>query len=147
MLRNILSVFVGVLFGALVVFVIEMAGHVLFPPPTDIDLKDPAQLRAAMAQIPVGAKLLVVAGWFLGAFAGCALTSVLSRRWAPAVWVVAATMTLFVASTLMAIPHPWWMMIAGLLASPIAGYLAVKATGARYGAPPDGRPRDPIAGL
>ena len=62
MLRNILSVFVGVLFGALVVFVIEMAGHVLFPPPTDIDLKDPAQLRAAMAQIPVGAHFVVENG-------------------------------------------------------------------------------------
>jgi hypothetical protein len=100
-----------------------------------------------MAQIPVGAKLFVVAGWFIGTLAGCALTGLLSKRWAPAVWVVAATMLFFTASTLVAIPHPAWMMLAGFASAPLAGFLAVKATRAKYGAPPGGRPHDPIAGL
>lgn len=147
MLRNILSVLSGVLFGAFLVFVIELAGHAAFPPPTGVNLKDPQQLRAALAQIPIGAKLFVVGGWFAGAFAGCLLTGLLSRRWAPAIWIVAATMLFFTASTLVALPHPAWMMLAGFASAPLAGFLAVKITRAKYGAPPGGRARDPIAGL
>jgi MFS family permease len=147
MLRNVLAVLGGVVLGALVVFVIEIAGHSVFPPPRNIDFKDPDALRAAMAQNPLGAKLFVVGGWFAGSFAGCVLTGFLSRRWAPAIWVVAGTMLFFIASTLATLPHPGWMMLAGFAGAPLAGILAIKATRAKYGPPPGGKPRDPIAGL
>jgi len=145
MLRNILGVTAGVLAGALLVFAVEMVGHALFPAPA-VDFSDPQKARSAIAALPLATKLSVVVAWFAGAFGGGAVAALIAKRWAPVAWVVAATIFLLSASSLMAIPHPWWMSVAAALAAGLGGYLAVRVTGARYGAPAAG-PRDPIAKL
>ena len=145
MLRNILAVTAGVVAGAALVFAVERAGHAMFPAPA-IDFSDAEQARRAIAALPLATKASVVAAWFVGAFGGGVVGSLLSKRWAPVAWVVAATIFLLAASSLMAIPHPWWMSAGAAMAAALGGFLAVRVTRARYGAPAP-PPSDPIAKL
>lgn len=132
MLRSVLSVLFGVMIGAPVVYVIETMSHALFAAPQGFD---PAS-AAAIAALPFGAKASVVFAWFAGAFCGGAVASLISKRWAPAALVVAATILLFAATNFTAFPHPLWMMIASVPATALGGFLAVKMTSARFGRPP-----------
>ena len=70
MQRIILGCVAGIVAAFMTVFVIEGAGHMLFPPPVGIDLKNPADLARLMDVVPFGAKLAVVIGWIVGAFIG-----------------------------------------------------------------------------
>lgn len=132
MIRSVLAVLIGVTAGAVIVFVVERAGHAFFPPPVNFDPASPA----AVAALPLGAKLGVLAAWFAGAFGGGAAASLAARRWAPAAWVVAMTILLLAGTSLAAIAHPLWMAIGAVVATVLGGWLSIKATGARYGAPP-----------
>lgn len=132
MLRSVLSVLFGVLAGAAFVFVIERISLGLFPVPAGFDPTRPE----AIAALPFGAKASVVFAWFAGAFGGGLVASLIARRWAPAVWVVAATMLLFAMTNFTAFPHPLWMIAASVPAAGLGGYFAVRLTGARYGRPP-----------
>lgn len=131
MLRSILSALFGVLAGAVIVFVVERVSHAVFPVPAGFD-----PLKAgAIGALPFATKASVVFAWFAGAFGGGVTASLIARRWAPAAWVVAATILLFAATNFSAFPHPLWMMIASLPAAAFGGWLAVRITGARYGRP------------
>jgi hypothetical protein len=132
MLRSILAVLFGVIAGAFLVFLSERVSHMLFPIAAGFDPTKPG----AIAALPFGAKAAVVIAWFAGAFGGGGLASLIARRWAPAVWVVAATILLFAMTNFSAFPHPLWMVIASAPAAGLGGYLAVRLTGARYGRPP-----------
>lgn len=132
MLRSVLSVLFGVLTGAAIVFAVERISHGLFPIPAGFDPTKPE----AIAGLPFGAKASVVFAWFFGAFGGGVVAALIARRWAPAAWIVAATMLLFAMTNFSAFAHPLWMMIASAPAAALGGYLAVKITGARYGRPP-----------
>lgn len=132
MLRNVLSVLFGVIAGAALVFAFEAVSHALFPIPAGFDPVKPG----AIAALPFVVKISVVAAWFAGALGGGLVASFVSRRWAPTVWVVAATMLLFAFTNFNAFPHPLWMMAASVPAAALGGYLAVRLTGARYGRPP-----------
>ena len=132
MLRSVLSVLFGVLAGAAIVFLVERLSHGLFPIPAGFD----PTMREAIASLSFGTKASVVIGWFMAAFGGGVIASLIAKRWAPASWVVAATVLLFAITNFSAFPHPMWMMLASAPAAALGGYLAVRTTGARYGRPP-----------
>ncbi len=140
MLRSILSVLFGVIAGAVIVFVVERMSHAVFPVPAGFD---PSKAGAIDA-LPFATKASVVFAWFAGAFGGGVTASLIAQRWAPAVWVVAATILLFAVTNFTAFPHPLWMMIASVPAAALGGWLAVRATGARYGAPRAAAKKKPI---
>ena len=132
MMRSILGVLAGVIVGIAAIFIIGRLTVGFFPVPATFDPTSAADVAAR----PFGAKALVVFAWFLGALVGGITTSLIGKRWAPAAWVVAATMLLFAISNFSAFPHPLWMMIASAPAAALGGFLAITITGARYGRPP-----------
>ncbi|HBS33318.1 MAG TPA: hypothetical protein DEA40_16565 [Parvularcula sp.] len=132
MVRSAFAVLLGVVVGAILVFVVERMGHALFPAPPDFD----AASATAVAALPLAAKVSVLAAWFVGALGGGAVASLIARRWAPAAWVVAMTILLLAGTSLAAIAHPLWMAIGAIPAALLGGWLAVVLTGARYGLPP-----------
>lgn len=132
MVRSAFAVLLGVVIGATIVFIVERLGHVFFPAPPGFDPSSPS----AIAALPLAAKLSVLVAWFAGALGGGALAALIARRWAPAAWVVAMTILLLAGTSLAAIAHPLWMAIGAVLASLLAGWLAVKLTASRYGPPP-----------
>lgn len=136
MLRSVVGAVLGVVVGAIVIFIVEGAGHALFPPPAGIDLKDPAALATVMAQIPFGAKAAVLAGWFLGIVAGGVASLLVAQRWAPVAWVVTLSLFGLAAVTMATIPHPLWMVVSAVALSGFGGWLAIKLARATYVRPP-----------
>lgn len=145
MLKNIGAVAVGVLAGALVIFVVEAIGHMIFPPPEGVNVKDPAALAAFMDKIPLGAKVAVIVSWFLGILAGGAAALYIARRWAPVAWVVAATLFAMAAISLFTIPHPWWMVAGAIVATLAGGFGSIKLMRGTYARPTP--PAQPMPGL
>jgi hypothetical protein len=122
MLRSILATLAGIIAVFLLVLGIEMIGHSIWPPPPGLDPTDPESVRAAMAQAPLGALVVVAVAWVVGAFAGAWLASrIAERRW-PA-YVIGGLTAVSSAANLVMIPHPFWFWIVALAIVPLAAYL------------------------
>lgn len=124
MLRSIIAVTAGVLAGVTIVIFGAFIVTQMTP-----DL-------SGLKSLPIANKFGVIGVWFVGAFFGAGLSSLIGRRWAPASWVVAATMALFAVSNFAADPAPLWMMALTVAGIAAGGWSAVRTTAARYGAPP-----------
>lgn len=125
LMKTILAVVAGVIAGGAIVFATEAVGHSLFPPPLDINLANPEDVKRLMASLPAGAFAMVLLGWSLGCFVGALVAYSLSRKRAAA-WAVAAIFMLFTAMNFMMIPHPAWMIAAGLLIPLLSAWLALR---------------------
>ncbi len=128
MLKTVLAVVAGVIAGGAIVFVTEAIGHSLFPPPADLDLSNPADVDRLMASLPAGAFAMVLLGWFLGSFAGAYVAHAIAKKRAAA-WAVAAIFILFTTMNFFMIPHPLWMIVAGILIPPISAWLVLRMRG------------------
>jgi hypothetical protein len=128
--RTILGVVAGVIAGGVIVFATEAVGHSLFPPPPAINLADPEDVKRLMASLPAGAFAFVLAGWFLGSFAGAFVARLVAGR-DSAAWAVAVLFILFTSMNFVMIPHPMWMIAAGILIPLASAWLALRLSGAR----------------
>ncbi len=135
MLKSIGGAVAGVLAGAIIIFVVEALGHIIFPPPAGTNVSDPEQLKFIIGQIPVGAKIAVIIAWFAGILGGGIVSLLIAMRWAPVAWVVAATLFAMAGITMLQIPHPWWMVAGAIIATLAGGYGAIKLTKATYARP------------
>ena len=124
-MRKFLGVLAGLAALIATVWIVETAGHSIWPPPPGTDISDPAQLATLLDRIPLAAKLAVVTGWFLGALAGAWAAHAVSR-WAPASWIVVAIGIAFGVMTLFMIPHPLWMQAAAIVAPLIGGWAGLR---------------------
>ena len=127
-LRVSLAVVAGVIAGGAVVFVTEAIGHSLFPPPADIDLSNPDDVKRLMASLPAGAFAMVLLGWFLGSLAGAYVAHAIAKK-PVAAWAVAGIFILFTITNFFMIPHPMWMIAAGLLIPVVSAWLALRMRG------------------
>jgi hypothetical protein len=122
MLRTVGGIVAGTIVAFLVIWLIETAGHLLFPLPEDLDLRDPEAVAGALPSIPLAAKFIVVLAWFAGALAGGCVAKRIGRRWwSP--WLIAAIVAFSGIVVIMMIPHPVWMQISAV-AAPLLGGLA-----------------------
>lgn len=122
MKRMILAGIAGIVAMMVTVVLVEAVGHSVFPPPAGTNLQDPEALKALMASMPLGALVMVVVGWLLGAAFGSMLAARLARpRGMGPALAVGVVMLLASGATMLMIPHPLWMMLFGLAAPlPIA---------------------------
>ena len=121
-MKRFLGVLAGIVVAVAVIFGLEYLNHALFPwPPFDIN--DKTAFAAALEAAPMAAKLLIVAGWFLGTLAG----GVVAFRicgWPTAGWIVAGFLVIGGLANILIIPHPVWMQIAAF-AAPLVGGIVV----------------------
>ncbi|WP_420434589.1 hypothetical protein [Hyphobacterium sp.] len=130
MLRLILGIIAGLVAAVFTVMLVEMVGHMIFPPPEGVDVSNPEQLAAIMHEIPLGAKIGVLVAWALGIFVGGLVAIRISKRnWTA--WVVGLAVLAMGAVTMMMIPHPLWMMVATPLITVLAVVLTVRLFGTR----------------
>ena len=125
--RAILAVVAGIVLALLVVTGLEALGHRVYPPPAGVGLSDPAALRMVASQMPVGAFVILVAAWILGAGGGAWLATKLSRTgkaW-PGGLVGAATLGA-TAVNFFTIPHPGWVIAAALIGIPLATWVGIR---------------------
>lgn len=128
LVRKIIAVIGGIVVGAVVVFAAESVGHGLYPPPTDINLNNPEDMKRLVAAMPVEAKILVVIAWFLGALAG-AWTAIKISAMPSLGWTIGLVFALLSLVTVFSIPHPVWMMACALIVPFVAAWIAVRYSG------------------
>lgn len=133
--RSFAAVISGMVIAVTIVSIFDSVAGMLHPVPAGFDVTDLAQVKAHAGSAPVGALLLVLAGWILGPFAGGLVASrVATRSRRLYAWVILALLFSATIANLLAIPHPAWMVVAALLGVPWAGWMAARL------APPDERP-------
>lgn len=115
--RTILAVLAGAVVMWLTVFAMEFVGHALFPPPPDLDPKDPVQLQQVIARMPIGAMAMLVVAWVAGAFTGGYTAARVSRQHERgAAIAVAVLVMLGVGGMIYLVPdHPTWVAALGLV--------------------------------
>jgi len=125
MLRNIFAVVAGLCGMLLIVAATELAAAKLFPLPPGFDVTDPANVKAFFETVPLSVELLVVAGWWLGAFAGAGGTARIAKT---NKLVLAMLIGVFVAASAIAyavrVPHPDWMTVTGVLGPLVMAWIA-----------------------
>jgi hypothetical protein len=115
--RTLLAVLAGAVVMWLTIFVLEFAGHALFPPPPGLDPKNPADLATLIAQAPTGAMVMLVIAWVAGAFTGgYTAARIAYRHKRIAAVIVAVLVMLGVSGMIVLVPdHPIWVSALGLL--------------------------------
>ena len=127
MLRNILAVVGGIATFFVLILAVQKIGHVVYPPPTNVDFSDSVQAQAFIATLPVGALLFVGLSYAVAAFGGSIVASAVGTLKPLYFGVTIGGIVLaFTLMNFFIIPHPWWFMIAGPIAIVLASYAAIQ---------------------
>ena len=123
MMRQILGAVLGCAVAIGVIMLVELVGHAVLPAPTGYDPMTEDGAARYLREAPMAAKLALVFGWFAGALAGgWTAVRIGLRSWLA--WIPAGLVLLGGIANMVMIPHPVWMMAAGVLAPLLGGWLA-----------------------
>ena len=126
MIRKLVAAVVGIIVAMLTIQVVEMLGHLVYPPPADFEFGEPDEVREFMASLPTGSILFVGAAWAAGTFLGTLAGALLSGSGPlPYAIVVGGIVLAGAATMLLIIPHPLWFTIAAPIWIIVAAILAV----------------------
>ncbi len=124
MVRSILAVVAGVAVASLVIWLLELAATVVYPPPPGLDFSDASAVRAAMEKIPFVALVCVLAAQTIGTFSGAWLAASIARSsQGQCALVVGVLVMLAGIGNMLMIPHPVWFWVASLLLYLPSAYL------------------------
>jgi hypothetical protein len=123
-MRNVLGIVAGLATGLILVFAFEMIGHVIFPVPGDFDASNPEEIARRMSELSLGSLLSVVVAWFAGTLgAAFVATKVGQDTTMMSASVIGSILALLGVVNFFMIPHPAWMVVAGLIAFATGAYL------------------------
>lgn len=105
MLRRVLAVAAGFVLFNLLVIAAEFVAAKLYAMPSYSG--DKAELKAAIAAMPIGPLVVVLAGWAMASFAGGYLTALIARARGPALVLGVAATIIGIINNL-AVPPPLW---------------------------------------
>ncbi len=130
LVRNLLALLAGTLVAITCIFFIQAIAHTIYPPPPDLDYKDPEARKTFMMTAPTGALVLVLLSYVVGTLAGAWLAARLSAD-APVRqgYMIGGMMLISGFMNLTAIPHPPWFWVAS-----VAGFFVAAFYGAKLGA-------------
>jgi hypothetical protein len=123
MARAILGIVAGIAVALATVFAIDIAGHQIYPLPSDLDMDDYGAVGAYVQARPAGASAFVLVAWFLGAADGGIVAAAISRR-AWTVWPIAGAVAATGIVAILMIPHPAPMQIGTVVAPLLGGFVA-----------------------
>ena len=113
MIRGIVGTIVGAVSGTIVIMMLEMLGHAVYPFPPGLDPKDHAALTKFMMNAPIGAWLFVLAAYAAGSFTGGAVGTLIGRKaWIG--WVMGILFTILGLVGLLMMSHPIWFWVVSL---------------------------------
>jgi len=126
-LRDLGCVIGGAVAGVIVIAVVETVSSMIYPLPSGFDPGDMEALKAHAAQLPLGAFLLVLAGWGGGNLLGSWLATRVApaRHSHPGVIVGVILLAAGIANMLM-LPHPAWFWVAALVMFPVCTYFGTR---------------------
>lgn len=114
-MKVILGVLAGIVVFMILVMIIQLTGHMLMPPPSDVELTSPDDLAAYIAANPV-ILLPVLVAYIVGSFGGGYVAAAIAkaRPIAAAVGVGIAGMIGNIVNV-NSIPHPLWFVVTSFL--------------------------------
>ncbi|QDV28177.1 hypothetical protein Spb1_00400 [Planctopirus ephydatiae] len=122
LLRGLLAIGAGILSIIVIVSAGEAIGHLVYPPPAQLDFNDPAQLQKFIATLPAGAFLFVQLAWMAGCFTGSLVASwIQSSRLQLMTFLMTAFVLLAAIANLYLLPHPTWFAISSLTGILVTG--------------------------
>lgn len=126
MIRNVAGAIVGLVIAFALIMLIEKVGHVIYPPPADLDFSDPEAVRPYIATLPILALLFPMFAWMIGTFSGSLIACVIgtARPLAFAILVGGLVFAGTIAN-LIVIPHPLWFSVLSLLGILASAWLAM----------------------
>jgi hypothetical protein len=116
--RTILGAVAGLATAFVTIMLVEFASHAVYPPPPGIDPANTADMARLIGTLPMGALLMIVVAWVVGAFDGGFVAALLAGSARPRMAALAPGLmvTAGVVGMILAMPaHPAWMAVAGLL--------------------------------
>lgn len=130
MVKNIAAGIAGVVIAGALVWLIEMLGHFVYPPPPDLNFADAEAMGVYVTTLPIGAFLFVGGAWFLatlgGTFVACKIGDAKPMTYAI---IVGGLMLIATAANLIMIPHPLWFSILGVVGIIVAACLGMTLGG------------------
>ena len=118
----------GVGSAVLVVAAIELVAHAIYAPSVMPDVSTPEAMAAYVDSMPLGAFLLVLAGYVAGTVVGGIVGIVVARRHAMRFACLAGGMILLGAiAVFVRMPHPTWFVVATLVDIPLVAWLTGRA--------------------
>lgn len=94
-----------------------------FIPAGAVNTSSVEAIKETYSALSTEARLMVIASWFLGVLAGALVAKkIVGRPWAP--WTIAGLFEVYLLLTVLVLPMPGWMQVAGLAAPLLAGLLA-----------------------
>lgn len=127
--RDLGATFAGLFTAVVLIALVQAVAHQMYPPPPGTDFNDPAALAELMANMPVGALLMVLLSYAIGTFAGALVAGRFSAAHLPARQgcIVGLMMLTAGVMNLLAIPHPAWFWAACFVVFVAAAWAGTKA--------------------
>lgn len=127
MLRRLLSIIAGILAGIIVVIAGDNICHLIWPPPTDLDLSDQRLMTEFVGSIPFPEFLLMLCFWLLSSLTGGFVAGKInSHSWKFSSIVTSCILLAAASLNMFMLPHPLWMVVASVILYIPAGYLGGK---------------------
>ena len=119
-IKTILAALAGIITSFIVVFLVEGLGHLVYPPPADLDMGNPVAMAEYVQGLPIGAMLFVLAAWLSGIVGGGVIAKLMMPQRAVLLTSIVGVV-IWIASgfNLSAIPHPFWFAITAHLGIPV----------------------------
>jgi hypothetical protein len=134
MLRNVLALVGGVVICGVVITLVQMLSHWMYPFPAGMDPSDPKAIEAMLPHLPLGALLMVELSYLLGSGCGGWVVGRFARSRQDWLAVgLGAVFTLANVANLVQIPHPLWLAVLTTVTFIPVALLASRL--ARRGAP------------
>lgn len=132
MLRKTLAVVLGVVAAVIVIIAIEALGHVIYPPPENLDVASRETMEAYIESLPIVAQLFVMIAWVAATLVGGLLACFIARQ-SPLIYasIVGVLVLVGTVINLVAIPHPPWFSMSSVAAI-IATTLLTGKLGSRF---------------
>jgi hypothetical protein len=117
MIRKIAAIVIGAFVAIALIAAVEYLSHQVYPPPSGIDIADPAAMKAYADSVPIGALLFIGAAWMIGTFGGGMLATFIAGEAAVTNCAIIGGLVLAgTIMTLISITHPVWFSIASIVA-------------------------------
>ena len=124
--RKIGAGIAGIIVAGVLVWVVELIGHTIYPTPADLDVGNLDVMRAYIDTLPLGALLTVAIAWFVGSLGGCFVACKFGSA-RPLVYALVVGGFMFAGAVfnLLIIPHPLWFSALGIVGIFVGAWLGM----------------------
>ena len=124
MLTKIIAGLTGIVAALAVIALTQRLGHVVYPPPADLDVRDVEAFREYTAGMPIMALLFVLVAYYAGSLVGTFVAGwIAGFRTLIYAGVIGGLVLVGTVANLVEIPHPLWFSLLAVPGIPACAYL------------------------